>query len=126
MRSIESMIIECGGGAHDLRGPYPAPTEEYLIARRTELLEMIRILSVLDRQFTGPAISELPQGNVVQGDAHAVVEIQQHVQRPTDTETLALASVAVRCYIYISISLADHLLNVGYVSVSISESVRVY
>ena len=102
MRNIESMIIECRRGAHDLREHYPGPAEECLIARRTELLEMIRILSVHDCRFTGPAVSELPQENVVQGDAHAVGETQQHVQRTIDTETSALASMAVRYYIYIS------------------------
>ena len=98
MRKIESMISERWNSVHGLREHHSDPTEECILAMRTELLEILRILSIHDSQFMEPMVSEPPQGGVVLGDAHAVGEIQQHVQRPISAEPSAPASMVVRYF----------------------------
>ena len=60
--------------------------------------------------------------------AHAASEVEQlHVQASIDTETSARVSTVVGyIYIFTHPLHADHLFNVGYVSVYIGELVRVY
>ena len=52
MRNIESAVSEHRNGPHGLREQYPGPTDECLIAWRTELWEALRILGVRDCRFS--------------------------------------------------------------------------
>ena len=52
IRNIESVVSECRNGARDLRGLHTGSTEEWLIARRTKLWEILRILNVRDPHFS--------------------------------------------------------------------------
>ena len=91
--NIESMVNERQNGAHDS----PGSTEERLTAWRTELLEVLRILDVRDCQLAVPKNSKLLQGDEGPDGAHLVSENRKHVESPSDTETPAPASIAVRC-----------------------------
>ena len=99
MRNIESVVSERRDGVHGLPECHPGFTDDYLIRRRTELQKILRILDVRDRQFTSPTISKLPQRDVAPDDGHAVSEIEEHVQRSTDTETLTDVSTLVRRFL---------------------------
>ena len=50
--NIESVIRERRNSVHDLPECYPGSTGDYLIRQRTELWEILRILSVRDHQLT--------------------------------------------------------------------------
>ena len=91
--NIESMVNERQNGAHDS----PGSTEEQLTAWRTELLEVLRTLGVRDCQLAVPKNSKLLQGDEGPDSAHLVSENRKHVENPSDTETPAPASIAVRC-----------------------------
>ena len=52
IRNIESMVGERHGGAHDSRELHAGSTEEWLIAQRTNLWEILRLLDVRDSRFT--------------------------------------------------------------------------
>ena len=50
-------------------------------------------------------------------DAHAVSEIQKYVQGSIDDETLAHVSIVGHRFYLCTLLLADHLFDIGYVSV---------
>ena len=80
--------------------------------------ETLRVFGVRGLWFTIPAVSELPQGDQGRSNVLEVNDTKQQVQRSVDAEPPTPTPVIVRCCFSISIPLhADHLLNVGYVSV---------
>ena len=116
MRNIELIVNERPNCVQGSREHHPGFTKERLIAWRAELWEILRIFDVCVRQLTMPAISELPQGDVVMVNVHEVNVIKQHLQEPANTEISAPVCRVVCCFHLYTPFLADHLLDVGYVS----------
>ena len=117
MRNIELIVNERPKCVQGSREHHPGFTKERLIAWRAELWEILRIFDVCVRRLTMPTISELPQGEVVMVNVHEVNGIKQRLQEPIDTNSSAPVYRTVGyCFYLYTPFLADHLLDVGYVS----------
>jgi len=60
VRCIESVVGERAGCAHESREHHPESTEKRLIALRTEMLEILRILDVGGQSLSTATVSKLP------------------------------------------------------------------
>ena len=100
MSNIASMVSERRNYAHDLGEHHPGSTEERLIAWRTELRGIQRILDVRDflRLSVRGAHDFWATKDTGLGDAHAASEPKQRVQRSADSETSASVFMMVRCF----------------------------
>lgn len=76
VRHIESVVSEWVNYPGDLWEHHTGPTDEYLIAWRTE---MLRVLNVRGSQLTVTTVSNPPQGGHERGGA-LNSEIGQHVR----------------------------------------------
>ena len=81
VRHIESVVNERANCGRNLRGSHLESTEECLIALRSEMLEILRVLDVRGFQLTAPPVSELLQRDLVGLGAGA-----EHVQRSVGPE----------------------------------------
>lgn len=94
---IRSMVSERVDCANDACAHHSGCTEERLIARRTEMSEMLRVFDVGRFQFMITAVSNLLQGDLWRGGALGIDEIIRHTQESTDADPSFLAPVMVRC-----------------------------
>ena len=69
VRLIQSAVSERANCAGDLRGHYPGPTKERLVAWRTEIQEMQIFCDVCACHLSVPTAPKLPQGNPELDDA---------------------------------------------------------
>jgi len=103
LRNIESAVRERANCARDSKGDCPGSTNDCVVSWRTEILERLEALDVCGFQFTMPTGSQLPQGNLEQGGALEVGEMNRQTQWPIDAEPSAPASVTVRCRLVASV-----------------------
>ena len=93
VRHIESVVSERANCGRNLRGSHPESTEEYLIALRSEMWEILRVFAVRGFKLTIPLVSEPLQGDLGQGGALQAYGTE-HVRRSVGPEPRA--SVMVR------------------------------
>ena len=93
IRHVESMVRERANCGRNLWGSHPGSTEEYLIALRAEIWEILRVVDVHGFQLTTPLLSEPLQRDLGWGSALQAYGAE-HVRRSVGPEPRA--SVMVR------------------------------
>lgn len=91
------MVNERANCANDLWGGHSGMTEVYLIARRREIWEILRVIDVCGFQLTITAVSNVPQGSLGGPGALEVNEIIQQPYGAVNADPSLLVPVIVSC-----------------------------